>query len=193
MSDTPSDDDRVPDAEVAMLARLLSDVQLRRRFVDDPGAVALEMTDDPSLVEFLVSLDPAQLEAQAETLVLKRQHEVSALMPKTWQSLGATVVSLFRAYAADSVWPDGHTRHLQDAEAFGRWLATQTDRQPVMAEWNRVRFALSRRRAEVRFVHSGGARCGIQIMFRHSNGRLRDFVLGVRLPFANSGESNLPK
>ncbi|MGZ0172527.1 MAG: hypothetical protein ACKVHE_23555 [Planctomycetales bacterium] len=193
MSDTPSDDDRVPDAEVAVLARLLSDVELRRRFVEDPERVALEITDAPLLVTFLVGLNPAQLEAQAVTLVSKRQHEVSELLPKTWRRLGATAASLFRAYAAGSVWPGGHTRHLQDAEAFARWLTTKADCRPEMAEWNRVRFALSGRRAEIRFVRGRGARCGFQLLFRHSNGCLRELVLGLGRPIGNSGESNLPK
>ena len=105
MAEVASDDDEYYGEEVSLLSLLLGDVELRRRFIGNSQQVARELTDDPATIEFLMKLDHLQLEKQAESLVSKRQHEVAALMPVTWQQLGGTAVSRFRNFAAESSWP----------------------------------------------------------------------------------------
>jgi hypothetical protein len=170
------------DDEVSLLSRLLCDDVLRRRFCDDRDAVAAELTECPSTAAFLTSLNAAQLEAQAETLTRKRQHEVAQILAATWQSLGSRAVSLFETYVAASAWPAGHNRHMLDAEGFGLWLRTQGDCEPVSAELNRVRFAVSGRRFSMGLVRWGVMVSGFQLLFKDSNGQSRDLIIGVGQP-----------
>lgn len=179
MADATGDDVQRSDDEVSLLARLLGDAELRRRFVHDSRQVARELTDDSSSLEFLLALDHRQLEEQAETLISKRQHEVAQLLPETWQRLGDRSTPLFKDYLAVSVWPEGHNRHLRDAEAFGLWLAGRADSQLIQAEWNRVRFRLSTSRVAFGIVRGGLLRYQIQILFRRSSGQVRELILGV--------------
>jgi hypothetical protein len=170
-------------SEVALLSRLLSDSQLRQRFREDAQSVALELADDEADVTFLLAIDHAQLEAQAETLVSKRQHEVAQLLPLTWKQLGQEAAGLFRTYAAESAWPEGHTRHLGDAIEFGLWLSRRSQHEPVGSEWNRIRFAASGRRLAARIVRDRRVRFGLQILVRQRNGRIRQLVLQLGLPW----------
>ena len=170
-------------SNVTLLSRLLSDSQLRQRFRADPQRVAVELTDDAADVTFLLSLDHGQLEAQAETLVSKRQHEVAQLLPLTWKQLGHEATSLFRAYASKAAWPEGYTRHLCDAVEFGLWLSRRSQHTPVGLGWNRVRFAASSRRLAVRIIRDRRVRCGLQILVRQRSERIRQFVLQPGLPW----------
>jgi hypothetical protein len=99
MADATGDDDQRSNDEVSLLARLLGDNELRRRFVDDSQRVAQELTDDPASMEFLMRLDPLQLEAQAETLIAKRQHEVAQFLPETWERHGLVVQGLLCSFS----------------------------------------------------------------------------------------------
>jgi hypothetical protein len=177
MADATSDGDQQTNGEVSLLARLLGDNALRQRFIADSQQVTRELTDDPGCIEFLASLDHLQLENQAETLVAKRQHEVAQLLPETWKRPGGISSSLFKSYAAESDWPDGHNRHLKDAESFGTWLVGHAKGELVMTELHRVRFLLSRRRLEVRIVRGGLIGFQLQILFRQRGGRLREVTL----------------
>lgn len=179
MADATSDDDQQSTDEVSLLARLLGDNALRRRFVADSQQVTRELTDDPGCIEFLASLDHFQLENQAETLVAKRQHEVAQLLPETWKRPGGISASLFKSYAEESDWPDGHNRHLKDAESFGTWLVGHAKGELVVTELHRVRFLLSRRRLAVRIVRGGLIGYRIQILFRQRSGHLRELILGT--------------
>lgn len=178
MGDANIDDDQNSNDEVSLLARLLGDAEVRRRFVGDSQLVARELTDDPATVEFLMRLDHLQLESQAETLVAKRKHEVSQLLPETWERLGSSSASLFKSYAAESIWPDGHDRHLKDAESFGSWLVGRARSELVMTELHRVRFLLSRRRLSVRIVRGGLIGFRVQILFRDRSAHVHELILG---------------
>lgn len=178
MGDARIDDDQNSTDEVALLARLLGDAELRRRFVGDSQLVARELTDDSATIEFLMRLDHRQLENQAETLVAKRQHEVAELLPETWQQLGRTAISRFRNYVAESSWPDGHTRHIRDADAFAGWLFDQQIRELEIAEWNRLRFRLTERRLTLRIVTNGLILPRLQILLRKRDGRIVESLWG---------------
>jgi len=176
MPDVTVPDDSMPDSEVALLTRLLSDSNLRRRFRENAEEVARQLTDEPLLVSFLMSLDHPQLEAQAATLIMKRQHEVAQLLPMTWRLLSKSAPTLFQAYTEESPWPEGHARHLLDAEAFGLWLVTGSHVEPVATEWNRLRFLVSGRRAAIRIARDPATRYRLQILFRGSGGRVRELI-----------------
>jgi len=178
MAEVASDDNEYYGEEVSLLSLLLGDVELRRRFIGNSQQVARELTDDPATIEFLMKLDHLQLEKQAESLVSKRQHEVAALMPVTWQQLGGTAVSRFRNFAAESSWPQGHTRHISDAEAFSSWLFERQVRELEIAEWNRLRFRLTDRRLAIRILSNGQILPRLQILLRQKDGRIRDYMYG---------------
>lgn len=169
-------------SQVALLSRLLSDSHLRQQFYEDRERVAVELADDDADATFLLTIDPVQLEAQAETLISKRQHEVAQLLPLTWKQLGHDAADLFRAYAAESAWPEGHTRHLLDAVEFGLWLSRRSQHKPVGLEWNRTRFAASDGDLAAHFVHERPMRFGLQILFRQRSGQIRQLVLRLSLP-----------
>ncbi|MFT5095977.1 MAG: hypothetical protein ACKVII_20805 [Planctomycetales bacterium] len=178
VNDGKQSDSKDSDANVALLAQLLSDRQLRIRFRENVDDMVRELTDDQAGRAFLRSLDHRLLEAQAETLITKRQHEVAQLLPLTWKQLAESAPSLFAAYVDESVWPEGHNRHLHDAECFGRWLAGRADSRLVRAEWSRVRFRISGSRVTIRIVRGGVLRYEIQILFRRNSGQVRERILG---------------
>jgi hypothetical protein len=158
----------VPDLTRA-IARLLVDEELRR----DPVAAA-ERLGIPELAR----LDPAQLEAQARTLLRKRFHEVRKLVPQTIANLGPQAACRFEEFA-HGFWPTGHRRHLQDALRFCEALGSQANR----AETHRVRFALGPGRMALYVVSDllllGRRRRALQILFRGR--RIREWAVFFRL------------
>ena len=145
-----------------VLGRLLSDPALRAEFRRDPEATARLLDAD------LSGLDPAELEHQAETLVVKRFSEVSKILPCTIALLGGDAERVFRAHAA-LFWPEGHRRHAEDAAAFGRFLE-ERELPFRRSELNRLRFAIGRGRVAFRFVPDawvgGRARRALQVLYR---------------------------
>jgi len=102
-----------------VLARLLSDANLRAEFASDRvGFCAAYPVDTRTS---LLQLDCAALERQARTLLSKRLHEVGLLAPRTCALCGPNLAQLFDKYAQGS-WPTSHLRHLVDAVQFARWL-----------------------------------------------------------------------
>ena len=180
MTDVLTQNDHDHDDEVSLLARLLADANLRSRFIRESRRVARELTQCPVAIAFLESLDHVQLEAQAETLRLKRQHEVALLLPETWQNLGKNAAPLFETFSADAAWPTGHNRHLHDAEAFGLWLTAQEGDQVHRTELNRVRFKVSGVSFSIRLIWRQTIISGLQILFRNSSGECKDRVIGFR-------------
>ncbi len=156
-----------------VLARLLAHPELRAAFRRDPAAIAGEFA----------SLDPEALDRQAELLVEKRRHEVSKLLPRTFQALGPSVKSTFAAHAS-RFWPEGHRRHLADAVAFGRFLRGH----PALrrSEWNRVRFELEGGRWALRLVPDarvrGRERAALQVLWRTHGGGVRSAAVWLGLP-----------
>ena len=164
-------------AEVVLLSRLLSDIGLRKRFCEDREQVVAELTDDATTATFLSAIDFTQLDAQAETLLGKRQHEIAELLPLTWRRLGNDARKLFREYAATSLWPEGHLRHLFDACAFVMWLR-QSGWPSVDAEFNRISFAATGGRFAIRIVRETSRWLpGLQFLARTRSGRVRQLIL----------------
>ena len=178
MADAVGDDTQRSNNEVLLLARLLGDAELRRRFAGNAQQVARVLTDDPDSIDFLTRLDSLQLESQAETLITKRQFEVAELLPTTWQRLGRAAASHFRNYAGESGWPEGYNRHIRDAHTFACWLSGRQLGELDIAEWNRIRFRLTERRLAIRIVLCGLMLPRLQILFQKQDGRIREVIWG---------------
>jgi len=155
----------MPADATTVLGRLLADPGLRAELRRDPDALAKTLDADPAELR---GLDPAGLEAQAETLLEKRFHEAGKLLPATMAGLGDEATPLFRQHA-ERLWPQGHRRHAEDAAAFGRFLE-ERKLPRCRSELNRLRFALGPRRFSVAFVpdaRAGGRRrAALQILYR---------------------------
>src|SRR5689334_8958389 len=97
----------MPADPVTVLGRLLADPSLCAELRRDPAALARRLDVD---AEALRGLDLEGMEAQAETLLDKRFHEVGKLLPRTLAALGEAARPLFREHAGRT-WPSGHRRH----------------------------------------------------------------------------------
>ena len=166
--------------------RLLIDANLRCRFRSNPDSVAHELAIGDSEKRLFVSLDPAELEAQAESLIRKRFHEVQQRLPKTCDGMGEHRLNVFRRYARQH-WPTGHERHHTDAVEFGAYLQGLRTGLLFVPEWNRERFTLSRKRWCVNLLRPNGnwvtRRFGIELLFRFPS-IIRQFhlTLALRIP-----------
>lgn len=105
---------------VSALAHLLSDQVLRERFIAEPRHVAMKLGLQGRDLEVVCKLDALDLERQATTLLKKRWHEVSKLIPRTIAGL-EDGYSVFKYYAREH-WPEGHRKHVEDAAGFLRFL-----------------------------------------------------------------------
>jgi hypothetical protein len=104
-----------------LLARLYTDPELRRAFLADPAAVALEFGIDPSEASELAAAAGAELEYFARTLLKKRMSEVKKLLPDVSSEIGDRFDALFAEFAAEFV-PDSSKKHLLDAYQFALFL-----------------------------------------------------------------------
>ena len=151
------------------LGRLLSDRFLREIFRRDPQEAARRLNLDPQDGEALRTLDPDGLDAQAQTLLNKRCWEVSRLIPRTFKTLGKDARRRFLVYA-ESYWPVGHKRHIDDALTFCRRLMEEDISAVCRAEYNWLRFLLDGGLFAVRFapdLYAKGRRFrAIQILYR---------------------------
>lgn len=166
------------------LARLLSDASLREAYRQDRRGTAARLAVRPADRSGFLSLDPSLLDRQADTLLNKRLHEVRRLLPDTFTRVGAEAPSLFRAYA-QTRWPVGHMRHVDDAVAFCRHLLANGTGKVNRAELNRLRFVLRRQRLAVHLVPdlitAGRPRPGVQLLYRPRGQSPRQFVLTLDL------------
>ena len=133
------------------LARLLSDPVVREAYATDRRRTARRLSVRDADLDAFVSLDVADLMEQAEGLLRKRFHEAKRLLPSTLAQLGPQARAHFHAYAT-ARWPEGHRRHLDDAESFCRYLTERGVSGVCPAEWNRMRFATSQRRWSVHLI-----------------------------------------
>lgn len=166
----------MPPDFVSALGRLLAEGDLRAEFRRDPAGAAARLGLGGEERDALASLAPEGLERQAETLVAKRLHEASKLLPRTFESLGPEAARLFREHAGTS-WPSGHDRHRADAVAFGRFLLQRRSRSVCRWEINRLRFAHEGGRWALRWVPDapagGRRRAALQILWRGRRGTIR--------------------
>ena len=168
----------------AILARLLTNRSLREAFLEAPQVVASELTDQSDVQAFLLQLAPENLQAQAESLISKRQGEVATLIPATWQFLGATAVQHFADYANRSEWPRGYRRHLLDALAFCNYLQDMKLRGLPSDERRWLGFQVAKGRCRVGFVSGvmieGRPRRAIQVLVRGRGGKPKRHHLYLR-------------
>lgn len=116
--------------QVEAIAKLLASTRLRQRFADTPQVVAMSLADNVEDMEFLLMLDPGQIEAQAKLLLNKRAREVARLIPHSFAGQHAR----FCGYA-ECYWPAGHRRHQRDALAFLYHLKNQGERICLREFW----------------------------------------------------------
>ncbi|MDH5327319.1 MAG: hypothetical protein OEZ68_11625 [Gammaproteobacteria bacterium] len=139
-----------PDSAVGALAVLLSDRDLRQRFVENPLSVLPLWSLPESEQKMLLQLRADQLNIQAAILIRKRLREVAKWIPLTIEGLGADAYALFDQYA-ECYWPHTHRRHQEDAKRFCEHLKTKG--YPYnRSEYNRVRFENSSRRCAVTYA-----------------------------------------
>jgi hypothetical protein len=165
----------MPADATTVLGRLLAEPGLRVELRRDPDALARTLDADPAELR---GLDPAGLEAQAETLMEKRFHEAGKLLPATMAALGCEASSLFRRHA-ERHWPQDHRRHAEDASSFGRFLE-ERKLPRCRSELNRLRFAMGTSRVALAFVPDawagGRRRAALQILYRR-RGAVRSLAL----------------
>ena len=162
------------------LGRLLSDPALRREFARNRVVMAQRLAvRDVDLAAFL-SLDAEGLETQAQTLLSKRLYEVGRLLPATFEQLGAHGRTYFLEYA-NKRWPKGHSRHIDDAAGFCRYLGEIGVSNLCRAEFNRVRFMIGGQRFSVHIVQDfpmkNGRRTALQLFFRRRDRSIRQAAL----------------
>jgi hypothetical protein len=131
----------------------------------------------------LAALNPDALQAQADTLLNKRLHELNNLLPRTIGMLGPEGRSYILRFASD-YWPTGHLRHLEDAWRFCDFLKIKGI-SICQSEYNWVRFIFSRKRASVHWVRDfdvrGKSRFALQFLYWNRNGVPQEFGLYSRL------------
>ena len=162
------------------VGRLLTDPVLRREFENSPVEVARKVAIRDVDREAFLSLDPREVQAQAQTLLEKRLHEVARLLPVTFKQLDPRARTYFLDYA-NSRWPKGHARHLDDAVGFCHYLGEIGVMEVSRSEFNRVKFILERGRFSIHFVKdfpvNDRRRPALQILFRRHRRHMRQGVL----------------
>lgn len=141
-SDSSSSSSESEPSFATVLARLLSDRNLRVAFIQDRRRVYERLSLSATLRRQLDSLDSEQLEQQAAGLIRKRLHAVRLLLPATFERNAESVQEVFWGWA-DGFWPAGYRRHEIDAIEFGRVLLHADSQLLDRSEWNRLRFQLS--------------------------------------------------
>jgi hypothetical protein len=114
-------------------------------------------------------LDMDHVEAQAQSLLDKRWHEVRRLLALPKKHQPSNFRNLFLEYA-ESCWPEGHHRHERDAIAFVDSLRRRGLRAPEEWRINLLRFRLGDKRVSIHWVRSlpvrSRLRAGLQILHR---------------------------
>jgi len=165
------------------LARLLSDRQLRNRYLAAPAAVQRAHGLDRSAADALASMDAPARQRQAETLLAKRYSEITAALPETCRKIGPHCRCLFDDFA-EYAWPQGHDRHRRDAIAYLEYLTGQGV-DISTAERRRLRFQDSARALQIGWRHTQtryGLRNGLQLLYRFRGRQHESFIFLCQLP-----------
>ncbi|MBD2576213.1 hypothetical protein [Oscillatoria sp. FACHB-1406] len=112
------------------LARLYTNRQLREDFFTNPPDVARKWGIEEGSIQQLSTLDRAQVEFFASSLISKRLNQVSKFLPLTQKALGRDFSRLFVDYA-ETYSPSGIKKHWQDALAFCDFL----QQTPFEKDW----------------------------------------------------------
>jgi hypothetical protein len=163
---------------ITAFGRLLRDGRLRDAFVASPQAAADLVQLRPSGHSLWLQLEPSDVESQADVLLQKRMDLVKFIVPQTSRRLGETLWSVFQQYGRIN-WPTGRSEKIYDTFLFCRYLKEQQSKAVVASEWNRMNFALSKRRAALFYLQMPTARNksrhGFQFFLRGRNQRWREF------------------
>lgn len=156
---------------VELLAKLLSDPDLRDRFAQDPDSVLRQQKLTQSEYELMAQLSIQQVNIQAALLIKKRLREIHKIIPLTLRDLGDNARSIFEKYAGN-YWPDTHRRHEQDAAHFCQYLH-QNKFKLNKSEWNRMRFVLQRQHYGLGFAADalirGKKTFVLQLLYRYKS------------------------
>lgn len=136
-----------------ILGLLLQDSRLRKRLAKNRTAVMRELGAAQEQASFINGLNLQQLEAQAESLIRKRQYEASRVIPETWSRLGRHGQVHFRKYADQAPWPQGHRRHFIDAAMFCDVIKSIGLSGYLKSEHQRVAFLAGHQRFSIRIVN----------------------------------------
>lgn len=112
------------------LAQLYTHRQLREQFFTNPAEVREKWGIEEASIQQLSTLDRAQVEFFASSLIHKRLNQVSKLLPLTQKALGRDFSRLFLDYA-ETYSPSGIKKHLNDGLAFCNFL----QRTPFEKDW----------------------------------------------------------
>jgi hypothetical protein len=105
-----------------ILARLVTEPDLRDRFLDDPVKAADTQGWDAELARALSTISGSGLRHYGDALLNKRAREAARCLPLTCRALGyARFCALFRDHAAGTT-TQGPRRHRDDAMAFAAAL-----------------------------------------------------------------------
>ncbi len=106
------------DALQQILARLVTEPDLRDRFLDDPAKAAATEGWDTDLARAVSTISTSGLRQYGDALLNKRAREAARCLPLTGRALGCSrFAALFREYAAGTT-TQGPRRHRDDAIAF---------------------------------------------------------------------------
>ena len=169
---------------ITAFGRLLRDGAMRDDFAANPSAVALRLDLTEGDCAALTQLIPADLEFQARILIRKRLDIVHRIIPETCRALDAEAWSVFHAYAR-TTWPTSGQSAAHDAHGFCRLLQQHQPDALCEVELNRVRFALSRRRFVLHFIHRKSTRNeskpALQVFWRFGQRRWREITFYFKL------------
>jgi hypothetical protein len=163
---------------ITAFGRLLRDGNLRDAFAMNPEAVAAQVRLRPSDLPSWLQLAPADVEAQAVTLLRKRLDLVKYFAPETCRQPGEKLWPAFLGYSRAN-WPPEGCAKFFDAFQFCQHLKSLAPGTVATVEWNRLEFALSKRRMAIHYVRPPTAgkqpRRGIQFFVRGPRQSWREF------------------
>lgn len=114
------------------LAKLLTDPELRQRFLSEPDAAGRELGLDEHEIEDAIGVAESGLGTFADSLVWKRLREVEKLLPITKRITGDEFRRLFFEFAP-SFNPQTVKKHYEDAVGFSRFIEVQDSPGPARA------------------------------------------------------------
>jgi hypothetical protein len=165
---------------ITAFGRLLCDGKLRDVFAANSQTAAEQIRLRQSDLSAWLQLVPADVEFQADVLLRKRLDLVKFFAPETCRRLGEELWPTFRKFARVNWLPEGGVK-ISDAFLFCQHLKRQSPEAVAASEWNRLDFALSKRRMALQWVQmpttKNKTRHGLQFFLRGQGQRWREFFL----------------
>jgi hypothetical protein len=119
-----------------ILARIVTEPDLRERFLGDPEGVAASHGWGSEPARLVAMVSPDRLRHYGESLINKRCREAARCLPLTLRVLGhPRFRTLFHEYARAST-TRGPARHRDDAIAFAERLRSDWSRVPEDPAWS---------------------------------------------------------